>query len=805
MMNNKTALGRFEHALIEQIGGGTRIPLTQVRAIGPFDNMGHSGLLTEFDIEKHLFADGTYSGRDGEVSWVDLPHYDGVDNDYMDVNPFMPVSDWSVVFIEATILSDKPQIGRLSLEATGMGHAWLNGQKILAPLIARQCNVQEDTMFVALKEGRNKLVLKAHYGDEFPSGVFKWQCRGYGEAASVSKQIEGLFHHEDPMIALTAKYTLTEIYAALDDDDQVVSYTQMICEDKVASKWDLEWAEGLKNQKAWSGSYQPTRDVQRLFEPVINKEPCKTLWPQVPPTEKEIFVLDVNEESAEIEFACKVLQGLVNRVSPSLYVVPRQGQDSESFDYKVEDLKWLDELVYEGYKMIPISLEDTWEKYKKHVKGAVVYDGAIMEEIGEFRSHQLNQVHVLMMIGSLDDGIPLTPELNDKLDLPVLFDARNRWQSQFEIMNFAYRELYPRMNQTILATQYPGKFFLTDYLVAFKVFTFWFPEHRTVPEENLLNGILASTPPNTPIIGWWFDWMPDHKDPNHRNADALQELYGLLHGSFFGKILTPSHEATNLTIHSGVPRLNLKHKEAETPEYDTSKTYFTYIISDGDNLGEALMLRTRKLHWDKEERGLVPMGWTIAPSAAVMAPTVLNYYLRTVNENDLLVGGLGVGYTEPTIYTRAYGEHRASLFNQYGKMTDQTMKALDTNCLWLISGMDMDVDVYAKNAKNIEGIFVGYGAGPDMACSRQASNDVIAFRPATVNHEHHVMTREEHIQAMINDIRSAKEKGQRFIESWVLNWSFSMDMLLEVSQALGDEFVCVRPDVLVKLRKSMKA
>ena len=159
----------------------------------------------------------------------------------------------------------------------------------------------------------------------------------------------------------------------------------------------------------------------------------------------------------------------------------------------------------------------------------------------------------LMMIGALEDAVPVTPEMNATLQLPVVFDARGKWASQYEMMRWSYEELFPRMDQRILATNYPGIFLLTDYLVAFKIFTFWFPEHRVLPEENLLRGILASTLPNTPIVGWWFDWMPSPKNPNLRHADAVMEMSGLLRGSAFGKVLTPSHEATNLTVHSGVP------------------------------------------------------------------------------------------------------------------------------------------------------------------------------------------------------------------------------------------------------------
>lgn len=121
-----------------------------------------------------------------------------------------------------------------------------------------------------------------------------------------------------------------------------------------------------------------------------------------------------------------------------------------------------------------------------------------MGEIGSYHSDQLNQTNVLMMIGALENAVPVTPEANESYGLPVVFDARGKWDSQYEMMRWAYSELFPRMEQRIVATNYPGIFLLTDYLVQFKIFTFWFPEHRRLPEFNLLGGLLASTPPNTP-------------------------------------------------------------------------------------------------------------------------------------------------------------------------------------------------------------------------------------------------------------------------------------------------------------------
>jgi hypothetical protein len=506
-----------------------------------------------------------------------------------------------------------------------------------------------------------------------------------------------------------------------------------------------------------------------------------------------LLVADVSAATPQEEFALSVLQGLVNRKQPCLYLLHTR--------YERQDRSWLDELHFEGYTSRQIATSEVWSGFRDAIKGAILYDGGIMDEIGDYRSDRLNQTNVLMMIGALEDAVPVTPEMNERLELPVVLDARGKWSSQYEMTRWAYEELFPRMNHRILATNYPGIFLITDYLVAFRIFTFWFPEHRTLPEENLLHGILASTPPNTPIVGWWFDWMPNPQDPDRRHADAVMEDQGLLRGSCFGKVLTPSHEATNLSVHSGVPVGPYRHKPPHTHEFDPTRAYYAHILSDGDNLGEALMMRTRDLQWDKPERGSIPVGWSFAPAAARMAPPVLNYYLRTATPNDLLVGGLGVGYTEPMMYLRAFPEQREDLYATYARMTDEAMRWIDTSCLWLINGGDEEEDRYAEGSSGqLQGVFTGYGGAPEMARARLAPNNVVAFRSASS--EFYGKSEEELIEVMVSEIREAAGDARpAFIEAWVLNWDWRMDMLQEVRRRLGPDFVCVRPDVLVQFRQ----
>ena len=209
-----------------------------------------------------------------------------------------------------------------------------------------------------------------------------------------------------------------------------------------------------------TGSFLPLHDVPVAYTPVTEIDAYPTFWPQSPPPAQELLVADVSASTPQEEFALSVLQGLVNREQPCLYLLHTR--------YERQDREWLDELHFEGYTSRQIATSEVWDRFRDKIKGAILYDGSIMDEIGDFHSDRLNQTNVLMMIGALEDAVPVTPEMNETLELPVVFDARGKWSSQYEMMRWAYEELFPRMNQRILATNYPGIFLLTDYLVAFQ-------------------------------------------------------------------------------------------------------------------------------------------------------------------------------------------------------------------------------------------------------------------------------------------------------------------------------------------------
>lgn len=532
---------------------------------------------------------------------------------------------------------------------------------------------------------------------------------------------------------------------------------------------------------------------QVVWEPVAEPRPFDTPWPHSTQPAETIQVVDVSQATAEDEFALTVLQGLVNRSQPRLYLLHTR--------YAPQDRQWLDELRLEGLRTEDLSAGEAWARFGDVAKGVVLYDRSILDEIGAYRADRLNLTNLVLMLCAVNDAVPLAlgAEEASPTDRKVVFDTRGRFGTPLEMYSWALANLWPQMNHHVIAPLYPGIFYLTDYLVQHRVFTFWFGSQRTLAEQDLLERILASTPPNTPVLGWWFDWMPNVQDPAHPAADCIGEGEGVQIGSAFAKFLTVTHEAANLSVHSGMPLLGLKHKQPSEPAVlDRSKVYFSFIMSDGDNLGECLMLRTRNERWDVPDRGSFPVGWSFAPATAVLAPPVLNYYLRTATEADYLVGGLGIAYTNPDTYATAYPQQRDAIYREYARMTADSLAPLDSGALWLIGGGRDNVSRYAAAGRPLRCIFPDYGTGvkrPYESVTYMDQEDVAVFRAVTSGGGE-----ERYADRLVREIRAASD-GVRpaFLHAFVLNWGTDLATLREVINRLGPEYVCVRPDELDRL------
>src|SRR5207253_5363332 len=127
-------------------------------------------------------------------------------------------------------------------------------------------------------------------------------------------------------------------------------------------------------------------------------------------------------------------------------------------------------------------------------------------------------------------------------------------------------------------------------------------------DHDLVMHILDEFPRVTRVFGYpWFD------TPFYEHTGlAENEAIGVGEISQAGKLLIPSADSTNLTVHAAfrpVPQTPPWDDRPRAP--DPSRTYVAFLLSDGDNLGyDAQALRTR--HWDDRARGSIPMGVSIS-------------------------------------------------------------------------------------------------------------------------------------------------------------------------------------------------
>ena len=212
-------------------------------------------------------------------------------------------------------------------------------------------NLEHSRALIGLKAGTNRLVLKLFYPTA--DWYLQVQAMSYGDPKPIVRRVERLIAGApDSTTRMVARYKLVEIQAALDDARRVKQALNALRKDPIATRWDEAWADAVTAQAAETGSYMPIRDVNLEYEPVTSVTPYDTFSPQSSAPAEELMVLDVSRMRPEMEFAMGVVQGLVNRTRPRLYLLHTR--------YARQDRQWLDELAYEGYTYREVTIDEIW-------------------------------------------------------------------------------------------------------------------------------------------------------------------------------------------------------------------------------------------------------------------------------------------------------------------------------------------------------------------------------------------------------------------------------------------------------------
>ena len=467
--------------------------------------------------------------------------------------------------------------------------------------------------------------------------------------------------------------------------------------------------------------------------------------------------LQQNNSSAEM-YLFASLKGIVNRTQPRIF-------SYEGDAFAEGQYTWLQSLGL-GWTE-PANKWDLITKYRSELSGLIVYDPA-----------QIHTVNLATVLAKDRKALIASPDLLSKLtaapyNLPVLLDLRGQYSSKLQVYQALYNTYWPNLDHRLLIGLNPEvhKAALREYATALGAAVIWL-DPDVAAESTLLNSFLSSMPAGANYMGWWPEEGP-----------------GVQRASTYGIATVASDWATNLTVHSGMPRtVNLKPMPPKPALQN--KIYVAFILSDGDNLQyvEHLM---RKL-WSNPDRGAVPIGWTLSPAMLDAMPGALNYYWQSSTNNDNLISGpSGYGYAYPNSWPSQ------SSLNQFAAKTEDYNKRAGFRVItiWntITGGINQNVgETFASYAPTTLGLTAQNTGG-----GLTIYNNSLPGMALSCNYCTNEQAMKDHIAAAAAGWNGA---SPRFIIIQAQPWQdVTPTSFKNVANSLNADYIVVRPDHIFQL------
>ncbi len=527
------------------------------------------------------------------------------------------------------------------------------------------------------------------------------------------------------------------------------------------------------------------------------------VFPKCPPPAKTLQHVNLLDAPDDIRLALTVLQGLVNREQPRIYITQNPGWHTPA-----AIPKWMDGLREKGYSFEEVSDPLTLvSKFRSSVKGAVLYESNLAAN-----PESLHKLNALTLYCAINNTIPVTAELHEKLKLPVALDARGKWNNPGEAYEWAYRELWPRANHSVFAFTCPSHIVLRDYLVAHKIMPFWMSTGMTRSDGEWLLKFLEDLEPNSPVMGCWGGY--GEQPPGTATEPDLQRLV-----SERGKFIVVTDGCFNLSVHSGLeePRRHGDHggensdpgllRDLRASVVDISKVYLCFNVTDGDNLQYIQQYFRSGQWWENADRGKVPISWSLNPLAAEIMPDVVEYLYRTRTPNDEFVcSTAGIGLQTPSLYGKdLYANHQA-VYDEYLKLTGEAMDRLGMQIVHLgdTSGVPWtraDFDEWARKLPNLDGIIGDYGPALGVSSSRATftvARGVSVLRALAA--PGNSAPNDQSAKLLADAIRDVVPKERpAFVHICLINWFNSPTVVVDALKLLGPEYVPVLPSEMMRM------
>jgi hypothetical protein len=491
-----------------------------------------------------------------------------------------------------------------------------------------------------------------------------------------------------------------------------------------------------------------------------------------------LLVADVGPLSADERLVFAALQGIVNRRGPRVYL---EGMDDTA-------ATWLrDAVPLPTQSVAPYELVT---RLRTHVRGLVVWDPSLA----------VDTQNVATTVAGQRDLLPVSPALAGVLGaapyrLPVRLDLRAfHFTSRAHAYEWALERLGPPSRFGALAWHGGSRHGLRDLLVARRAFVF-----QADPELDaaLVERILHAFPMGTPVFGYV---CLDDKAYATTTVPACEPV-GLGEISSAGDFLIPSDLAANLTVHSSFPPVRQHPPWDDSPAPpDPTKTYVTFLVSDGDNVGyNEEYLRSHQ--WQDPARGSVPLGISISPWLATYAPRLYDYYVHTLRPDEVLVGGpSGAGYVYPGLDPD---------LDRYLRQTGRLLSLAGLRTTWILdngyaaspSPVTIERYVAALHPAAIFADYFGWIVPNPPAVSYAGGVPVLhaLWGGSPVPPGYTVV---DATAGKIQLAAAAFGGHPAFVVVALNTWEMGATQAMQVMQKLGPSYVAVRPDRLVGLLRA---
>ncbi|SFD49441.1 GxGYxY sequence motif-containing protein [Chitinophaga sp. CF118] len=474
--------------------------------------------------------------------------------------------------------------------------------------------------------------------------------------------------------------------------------------------------------------------------------------------------VSVQQNNAGEMYLFASLKGIVNRTQPRIF-------SYEGDAFAEGQYTWLQSLGLNWTE--PADKWDLITKYRSELSGLIVYDPT-----------QIHTVNLATILAKDRKALIASPALISRLtsapyNLPILLDLRGQFSSKLQVYQTLYNTYWPNLDHRILIGLNPEahKAALREYATALGSAVIWL-DPQDAAESTLLNSFLSSMPAGSNYMGWWKDEGP-----------------GVERASTYGITTIASDWATNLTVHSGMPRTVTLKPIPPKPALQ-NKIYVAFILSDGDNLQyvEHLM---RKL-WNNPDRGAIPIGWTLSPAMLDAMPGALNYYSQSSTVNDNLISGpSGYGYTYPNSWPNQ------NLLNQFVvKTEDYNQRAgFRVVTVWntITGGINQNVgQAFATNAPSLLGLTAQNTGG-----GLTIYNNSLPGMALSCNYCTQEQPMKDHIAAAAS---GWNRTSPRFIIIQAQPWqNVTPTSFKNVANSLNADYVVVRPDHIFQLIREANA